>query len=135
MKTTENISLAGYAFTVEADAYEELKGYLNEIREVFKDDANVDEIASDIEERIAELLREINPELICVVAYGKILPENVIKYPKYGCINLHGLDEVGLTREKLIKKLSASGKTPADVYLMMISDNGEERIIYKKETI
>lgn len=58
MKTTENISLAGYAFTVEADAYEELKGYLNEIREVFKDDANVDEIASDIEERIAELLRE-----------------------------------------------------------------------------
>ena len=23
------------------------------------------------------------------MAYGKILPENVIKYPKYGCINLH----------------------------------------------
>ena len=52
-----------------------------------------------------------------------------------GCINLHGLDEVGLTRDKLIKKLSALKKTPADVYLMMISDNGEERIIYKKEPI
>ena len=52
-----------------------------------------------------------------------------------GCINLHGLDEVGLTREKLIKKLNAAKKTPADVYLMMISDGGEERIIYKKETI
>ena len=36
-----------------------------------------------------ELLREIAPELIVVVAYGKILPPEVINYPKYGCINLH----------------------------------------------
>ncbi len=37
----------------------------------------------------ASLLAEIDPDLIVVVAYGKILPENVINYPKYGCINLH----------------------------------------------
>ena len=41
------------------------------------------------DEAFSALLSEISPELICVVAYGKILPENVIKYPKYGCINLH----------------------------------------------
>lgn len=41
------------------------------------------------DEAFAELLSEISPELICVVAYGKILPESVINYPKYGCINLH----------------------------------------------
>ncbi len=35
------------------------------------------------------ILNEINPELIAVVAYGKILPPEVINYPKYGCINLH----------------------------------------------
>ncbi len=35
------------------------------------------------------LLREINPDLIVVVAYGKILPPFVIHYPQYGCINLH----------------------------------------------
>ena len=52
-----------------------------------------------------------------------------------GCINLHGLDEVSLTREALIKKLGKVGKAPDDVYLMMISDYGEERIIYKKETL
>ncbi len=40
-------------------------------------------------EEFAELLRELNPELIAVVAYGKILPKNVIDYPKYGCINVH----------------------------------------------
>ena len=36
------------------------------------------------------LLREIDPDMIIVVAFGKILPENVINYPKYGCINVHG---------------------------------------------
>ncbi|MBQ7387120.1 MAG: methionyl-tRNA formyltransferase [Clostridia bacterium] len=36
-----------------------------------------------------EVLREYAPDLIAVVAYGKILPERVINYPKYGCINLH----------------------------------------------
>ena len=41
------------------------------------------------DDAFASLLSEIDPELICVVAYGKILPENVIKYPRYGCINLH----------------------------------------------
>ncbi len=35
------------------------------------------------------ILKEINPDIIIVVAYGKILPPEVINYPKYGCINLH----------------------------------------------
>ncbi len=38
----------------------------------------------------AALLSELNPELIVVVAYGKLLPKNVLDYPKYGCINVHG---------------------------------------------
>ena len=41
-------------------------------------------------EEFAALLEEINPDLIAVVAYGKILPKNVLDYPKYGCINVHG---------------------------------------------
>lgn len=36
------------------------------------------------------LLAELDPELIAVVAYGKILPKNVLDYPKYGCVNVHG---------------------------------------------
>ncbi|MBQ8528798.1 MAG: methionyl-tRNA formyltransferase [Clostridia bacterium] len=35
------------------------------------------------------LLKELSPDLIAVVAYGKILPKSVIDFPKYGCINLH----------------------------------------------
>ncbi len=58
MKTTENISLAGYAFVIESDAYDELNEYLNEIRNGFIGDDSAEEIVADIEERIAELLRE-----------------------------------------------------------------------------
>ena len=41
-------------------------------------------------DEFAALLEELAPELIVVVAYGKILPVNVLEYPKYGCINVHG---------------------------------------------
>lgn len=41
-------------------------------------------------EEFAALLEGIDPELIVVAAFGKILPENVIDYPKVGCICVHG---------------------------------------------
>lgn len=35
------------------------------------------------------VLDELSPDIIVVVAYGKILPKYIIDYPKYGCINMH----------------------------------------------
>ena len=40
-------------------------------------------------QEILGLLRTLAPELIVVVAYGKILPQDVLDVPKYGCINVH----------------------------------------------
>ena len=37
-----------------------------------------------------DILRKLEPELIVVVAYGRILPEDILALPKYGCINVHG---------------------------------------------
>lgn len=37
-----------------------------------------------------EEVRKLNPDLICVVAYGKILPQELLDIPKYGCVNVHG---------------------------------------------
>ncbi len=37
-----------------------------------------------------EEIKKLNPDVICVVAYGKILPKEVLDIPKYGCINVHG---------------------------------------------
>ena len=41
------------------------------------------------EESFQEFLTATSPELIVVVAYGKILPREVLEYPQNGCINLH----------------------------------------------
>ena len=37
-----------------------------------------------------EKIKALNPDVICVVAYGKILPKEILEIPKYGCINVHG---------------------------------------------
>lgn len=36
-----------------------------------------------------DALKELNPDLIIVVAYGKILQKEILTLPKYGCINIH----------------------------------------------
>ena len=41
-------------------------------------------------ETFEDILVSVNPDIIVVTAYGKILPEYVLSYPKYGCINVHG---------------------------------------------
>ena len=41
-------------------------------------------------EEVLNTLKELNPNLIIVVAYGKILPEEILNLPEYGCINVHG---------------------------------------------
>ena len=35
-------------------------------------------------------LQEMKPDFICVVAYGKILPKEILDIPSKGCINVHG---------------------------------------------
>lgn len=39
---------------------------------------------------IIETLKALKPDVICVVAYGKILPKEILDIPKLGCINVHG---------------------------------------------
>lgn len=35
-------------------------------------------------------MKKLEPDVICVVAYGKILPQELLDIPKLGCINVHG---------------------------------------------
>ena len=35
-------------------------------------------------------IKKINPDVICVVAYGKILPKEILDIPRFGAINVHG---------------------------------------------
>lgn len=41
------------------------------------------------EEESVQMIRNYNPDVIVVAAYGQILPESILNIPKYGCINIH----------------------------------------------
>lgn len=36
-----------------------------------------------------QIFRDISPDVAVVIAYGKILPKEILEAPKYGCINVH----------------------------------------------
>ena len=37
-----------------------------------------------------EIIKDIDPDILVVVAYGKLLPDSILAVPKYGAINVHG---------------------------------------------
>lgn len=41
------------------------------------------------ETAVVDALRTLEPEVIVVAAYGRILPQNVLDIPHYGCVNIH----------------------------------------------
>jgi methionyl-tRNA formyltransferase len=43
-----------------------------------------------LDPRFMAVLEEWSPDVIVVAAFGKILPKNVLDYPRFGCVNLHG---------------------------------------------
>jgi hypothetical protein len=57
MKKTIKINLSGLAFTLDEDAYQELKDYLDSVSSRFRDLKEGNEIISDIEARIAEIFQ------------------------------------------------------------------------------
>jgi phage shock protein PspC (stress-responsive transcriptional regulator) len=58
MKKTLTINVAGSVFNIDEDAYYRLKEYLEKIKVHFSGEKEIDDIMTDIESRIAELLRE-----------------------------------------------------------------------------
>ena len=41
------------------------------------------------EEETVQQLRDLQPDVCAVVAYGRILPQKVLDVPTFGCINIH----------------------------------------------
>lgn len=58
MKKTIDVNVGGYAFSIEEDAYDALNGYIDSIRDVSAGGVGGEDVVSDIEGRIGELLNE-----------------------------------------------------------------------------
>ncbi|SMO52607.1 phage shock protein C (PspC) family protein [Saccharicrinis carchari] len=68
MKKTININLSGRVFYIDDDAFARLRGYLDRLEKYFANQEGAQEIISDIESRIAELLSEKIAGLSAVVS-------------------------------------------------------------------
>ena len=66
MKKTVNINLGGIIFHIDEDAYASLQNYLESIKKHYSKEEGCEEIASDIESRIAELIQEKSIQIISV---------------------------------------------------------------------
>lgn len=80
-------------------------------------------------------LKRLDPELIVLVAYGKFLPNYILDYPKYGCINVHAsllpkYRGAGPIQWSIIRGESVSGVTT--MFMGEALDAGD--IILKEET-
>lgn len=82
-----------------------------------------------------QILRELRPELLVVVAYGRILPDEFLALPKYGAINIHGSLLPKYRGAAPIQWAVLNGDTVTGVssmYLAHEMDTGD--IIYTEET-
>ncbi len=85
-------------------------------------------------EEFDTLLKQLDPELIAVVAFGKILPLSVIDYPKYGCINVHGSLLPEYRGAAPMQRAVIDGKSVTGVTIMYMAeglDTGD--MLLKKE--
>lgn len=69
-----------------------------------------------------KLLRELAPEVIVVVAYGKLLPREVLELPPYGCVNIHGSLLPHYRGAAPIQRAVLNGETVTGVTSMYMSE-------------
>ena len=83
----------------------------------------------------AERIRALVPDLIVVVAYGKIIPQEILDLPPYGCVNVHGSLLPELRGAAPIQRSILEGKKVTGVTTMQLDagmDTGD--ILLTKET-
>ena len=87
------------------------------------------------DEAFAELLLSIDPDVIVVVAYGKILPISVLEYPKYGCINVHGSLLPEYRGAAPMQRAIIDGKTVTGITTMYMADGIDTGDMLLKEEV
>jgi methionyl-tRNA formyltransferase len=86
-------------------------------------------------EEFEALLGTLAPDVIVVVAYGKILPKNVLDYPKYGCINVHGSLLPEYRGAAPMQRAIIDGKTVTGITTMYMAEGLDTGDMLLKDTV
>ena len=106
-----------------------MKLAMSEVKEVaLRHDLPVFQPATFRDDAVVEELRALAPDVIAVVAYGKILPQRVLDIPRLGCINIHAsilpeLRGAGPVQWAILNSLTETGVT--GMYMDAGMDTGD----------
>lgn len=67
-------------------------------------------------------LKMLQPDVICVAAYGAILPKRVLDFPKYGCLNVHGSLLPRWRGAAPVERAILSGDTTTGICIMRMEE-------------
>jgi len=85
-------------------------------------------------EELLSKFREISPDFVIAIAYGKILPKELLEIPKYGCINVHGSLLPKYRGAAPIQRAVMNGEEETGVTIMYMAegcDTGDMIDVYK----
>ena len=71
-------------------------------------------------EAFLEILEELSPDIIVVVAYGKLLPSYILDFPRFGCVNVHASLLPKLRGAAPIQRCIINGDTVTGITTMMM---------------
>lgn len=86
-------------------------------------------------EEIINKIKEKNPDVICVVAYGKIIPKDILDIPQIGCINVHGSLLPKYRGAAPIQWAVINGDKKTGITTMFINEKMDEGDMLLKEEI
>ena len=84
---------------------------------------------------VIEQLRSLAPDVIIVIAYGKILPKAVLDIPKYGCLNVHGSLLPKYRGAAPIQYAIKDGEAESGVTIMLLDEGMDTGKMLKKAAI
>ncbi len=84
---------------------------------------------------VVEELKNFSPDVIVVIAYGKLLPQSVLDIPKYGCINIHGSLLPKLRGAAPIQRAVINGDEETGITSMMLDAGLDTGDMLVKESV
>ncbi len=92
------------------------------------------------DEKTVEEIKKINPDVIVVAAYGKILPMEILRIPPFGCLNIHASLLPKLRGASPVQNAILQGGKKTGVTLMLMNEGvdtgdilAQEKVIIKSE--
>ena len=87
------------------------------------------------DEECINRLAELNPDIIVVAAYGKILPKEILTLPKYGCINVHASLLPKYRGSAPIQYAILNGEEETGVTIMQMAEGMDTGDMLSKATV